>query len=118
MSRLPLFVLGLFLLTEGLSACEELPESVVRRNSAQQGSLNWDSGFAPLPPLSETSATSQTAPQPHTGFSELPPLPFPALSPVPTPSPLPLEAAPAPTSSPAPDSSPSSNPDSSPNSRS
>lgn len=112
MSRPPLFIWGLLFLAANLQACGDVPESVIRRNAAQQGSLSWDSGFAPLPPLSDSGTTAETPPQTQSGFSELPPLPFPALSPLPTPSPLELETPPAATASPAPESSPQTSLDS------
>lgn len=97
---LRLFI-SLSVLACALSACEELPEAVVKRNSALQGSMGWGGGFAPLPPLSQPAPPAQPMPaNTNTAVSNLPPLPFPPFSPLPQLTPNPAETPAPPPASP------------------
>lgn len=114
MPRYLVLFLGLSVLAAMVVACEELPESVVRRNSALQGSMGWGNGFAPLPPLEQSSPAETIPANTPPALSDLPPLPFPALSPLPEPSPIlpaedPLATPAVPQGSAAPAGSPAPN---------
>lgn len=111
MPRYLVLFLALSVVSTALSACEDLPEAVVKRNSALQGNMGWSGGFAPLPPLSEPAPPAQPVQaNTDTGFTDLPALPFPPLNPLPEPSPAqaeePSSATPSTPTSPAPASSP------------
>ncbi|PIQ24729.1 hypothetical protein COW36_23420 [bacterium (Candidatus Blackallbacteria) CG17_big_fil_post_rev_8_21_14_2_50_48_46] len=86
-----------------LNSCEDVPESVILQNSARQSSQTWENqSLPPLQPLQNQAATESS------GFNELAPLPFPALTPLPEPAPLTVPESPQASQEPSEPSSGSS----------